>query len=106
MRVPKGTVSHNDQLEGEDDDWERLIQVAKARLIDEEREWQEALARAKQVRELDEEAEWRRLREQAAARARLEEEREWRDRARVAHLRTSRPAPVRHAQVQRVVAWP
>lgn len=70
MRVPKGTIPHEESEEGEDwaalvakakalaaeedaNDWDSAIASARSRAADEEREWAEAMARARRISALE-----------------------------------------------------
>jgi hypothetical protein len=117
MRVPKGTHVDDDGEAA----WREQAALARARLEQEEREWQECMEQAKRALQAAEEIEWRKLAERAAEETRLAEEREWQAciaRARMVaavppqshHAAPRRAAvPKRSAPVvahPRVVAWP
>jgi hypothetical protein len=88
-------------------------QEAKARLTEEEGEWQVLLARAKAETAAAEAVEWAAMRERAAAATRIAEEREWSER--IARARTTPvnvlspwPAPIvqRPREQPQIVLWP
>lgn len=117
MRVPKGTHVDDDS----EREWLEQAALARVRVEQEEREWQESMERAKRALQAAEEIEWRKLRERAVDETQLAEEREWQ--ACIARARAIPAAPEREARTQpprrarapqrrpagpqpRVVAWP
>jgi hypothetical protein len=77
MRVPKGTIPHDD-AEAEHE-WQLRVHEANARIEAEQREWQAQMARVKALLAAAEESEWQALRAKKLESARIAEEREWQE---------------------------